>query len=97
MLFEGEGTTFTEFVTGQRLARAYRMLTDPRLALRSITSVAFDSGFGDLSHFTRTFRRRFGDTPSDVRTEAIRHAGEPRPERVSPAPPRDAGWRSSPL
>jgi transcriptional regulator GlxA family with amidase domain len=72
MLFETEGSTFTESVLGWRLARAHRMLTDSRFAGRSITSVAFEVGFGDLSYFNRTFRRRFGDTPSGTRTQARR-------------------------
>jgi AraC-like DNA-binding protein len=69
-LFETEGTSFSDFVLEQRLARAYRLLTDPRLAARSITSIAFDAGFGDLSYFNRCFRRRYGATPSDVRSSA---------------------------
>jgi AraC-like DNA-binding protein len=67
MLFEHEGTTFTEFVRQARLDRAHRMLVDPRMADRSISAIAFDVGFGDLSYFNREFRRRFGQTPSDVR------------------------------
>jgi AraC-like DNA-binding protein len=43
------------------------MLCDPRLAARSISSVAFEVGFGDLSYFNRAFRRRYGATPSEVR------------------------------
>jgi len=70
MLFECEGTTFTEFVLGQRLERAHRMLTDPALDERSVTSVAFDSGFGDPSYFNRSFRRRYGESPSGVRGAA---------------------------
>jgi len=70
MLFEQEGTTFSQYVIGQRLLRAHRMLTDPRFVYRSIASVAFDAGFGDLSHFNRAFRRRYGGTPSEVRVEA---------------------------
>jgi AraC-like DNA-binding protein len=35
--------------------------------------VAYEAGFGDLSYFNRTFRRRYGATPSDVR-EAARRA-----------------------
>ena len=69
MLFEQEGTTFSQYVIGQRLLRAYRMLTNLRFADRSITSVAFDAGFGDLSYFNRAFRRRFGGTPSEIRAE----------------------------
>jgi len=66
-LFEGEGTTFTEYVVGQRLARAYRLLSNPRFLDRTITTIAFDVGFGNLSHFNRLFRRNYGATPSDVR------------------------------
>jgi AraC-like DNA-binding protein len=72
-LLEGEDTSFSDFVLEHRLTRAHRMLTDPRFAQRSITSIAFDAGFGDLSYFNRCFRRRFGDTPSGVRAEAARH------------------------
>jgi AraC-like DNA-binding protein len=67
MLFEGTGETCSGFIIAQRLARAHHMLTDPRLAGRTISAVAMDCGFGDLSHFNRTFRRRYGATPSDVR------------------------------
>jgi AraC-like DNA-binding protein len=75
MLFEQEGTTFSQYVIGQRLARAYRMLSDPRFVDRSITSVAFDAGFGDMSYFNRAFRRCYGGTPSDIRAEAGRRSG----------------------
>lgn len=74
MLFETEGTTFSEFVLNARLMQAYRTLTDPQLASRPIISVALDSGFQDLSYFNRTFRRRFGGTPSEVRGAARRGA-----------------------
>jgi AraC-like DNA-binding protein len=67
MLFEREGTTFSRFLLDQRLARAHRMLRDPRFAKRTITAIAYEAGFGDLSHFNRAFRRRYGETPSDVR------------------------------
>lgn len=71
-LLADSGTTFTDFVLGGRLARAHRMLIDPRHAHRSISAVAFEAGFGDLSYFNRTFRRRYGATPSDIRIGARR-------------------------
>jgi AraC-like DNA-binding protein len=71
-LFANEGTTFSEYVLNQRLALAYQSLRDPRLAYRSISSLAFDIGFSDLSYFNRTFRRRYGATPSEVRAEGRR-------------------------
>jgi AraC-like DNA-binding protein len=67
MLFEREGITFSEFVLEQRLARAHDMLTSPRHAEWTISAIALAAGFGDLSHFNRSFRRRYGATPSDVR------------------------------
>jgi AraC-like DNA-binding protein len=72
-LFENEGTSFSQFVLGRRLERAHRMLTDPRWASRSIASIAFDAGFGDLSYFNRTFKRCYRLTPSEVR-DAVQSA-----------------------
>jgi AraC-like DNA-binding protein len=66
-LFEGEGTTFTDYVLDLRLARAHRLLIDPRRAGDKVSAIALDAGFGDLSYFNRVFRRRYGDTPSGVR------------------------------
>jgi transcriptional regulator GlxA family with amidase domain len=71
-LFEAEGTTFTDHVLTQRLARAYRVLTDPRRESEKISAIAFDSGFGDVSYFNRAFRRRYGAAPSDIRAQALR-------------------------
>ena len=66
-LFESEGVTFTQFILRQRLDEAYRMLRDPRFAARSISSIAYDVGFGDISYFNRAFRQRYKVTPSDTR------------------------------
>jgi AraC-like DNA-binding protein len=76
-LFEGEELTFSTFVLSQRLSRAHRMLCDPRFGDRSISSVAFDVGFSDLSYFNRTFRRRYDATPSDIRHSARRNGSSP--------------------
>ena len=66
-LFDGCGSTFTEYVMERRLERAHRLLGDPRLCDRTLTAIAFAAGFNDLSHFQRRFRRRYGATPSDLR------------------------------
>jgi len=71
-LFESEGITFSEFVLRRRLERAHRTLTDPRFAGRTISFVAFDVGFGDLSYFNRAFRRCYNATPSEVKHSAVR-------------------------
>lgn len=69
-LFEGEELTFSGFVLAQRLDNVHRMLTNPELADRSISAIAFTCGFGDLSYFNRAFRRQFGATPSQQREAA---------------------------
>ena len=71
-LFENEGLTFSSFVLGQRLSRAHRLLTDPHLADRSISAMAFDVGFNDLSYFNRAFRRRYAATPTEIRQSATK-------------------------
>lgn len=68
-LFEDEGTTFTDYVLTQRLALAHRILINPRYAALKISAIAFDAGFSDLSYFNRSFRRRYGATPSELRAE----------------------------
>ena len=66
-LFEDDAMTYSQYVLEQRLALACRRLRDPRLAGRTVSSIAHDAGFGDLSYFNRTFRRRYGVTPSGAR------------------------------
>ncbi len=69
-LFETEGTTFTDYVRNHRLARAHRLLSDPRRACDKISTIALDAGFNDVSYFNRAFRQFYGDTPSGVRAQA---------------------------
>ena len=66
-LFEEDGVSFGEYLIGLRLTRAQRMLSDTRFAALSISTIGHDAGFGDPSYFFRSFRRRFGMTPSDMR------------------------------
>lgn len=69
-LFAESGTTFSEFVLEQRLSLARRLLGDVSNRNRKISDIAYAAGFGDLSYFNRTFRRRFDRTPSDVQSDA---------------------------
>jgi AraC-like DNA-binding protein len=71
-LLEPTGRSFADHLLSHRLQRAANMLRDPHLAHRKIAVVATDAGFSDISHFNRTFRRAFGDTPYGVRVRAAR-------------------------
>jgi AraC-like DNA-binding protein len=69
-LFEGEDATFSSFLLERRLARARRMLTEPRFAQRAVSAIAYDVGFNDLSYFNRCFKQQYGATPRDIREAA---------------------------
>ncbi len=60
---ELEGRPPHRFLTDVRLAHAEARLRDGA----GVTDTCFAVGFGSLSHFVTTFRRRFGVRPSDVR------------------------------
>jgi AraC-like DNA-binding protein len=70
-LFAAEKVTFSAFVLDYRLARAHEIFCDGASLERTVSSIAFALGFGDLSYFNRTFRRRYGARPSDVRAAAL--------------------------
>ena len=61
------GVTPHQYLIRSRLRRAARLLAD---GARSISDVAFDVGFGDLSNFVRTFRRAAGVSPRRFREAA---------------------------
>jgi len=73
-LFEATGMTFSEFLLRERLAQVYLTLTDPAALHRSIGEIVLSCGFGDISHFNRAFRRRYGASPSEVRRYEMEHA-----------------------
>jgi len=68
-LFAPTGGTFSEFVLEKRLARAWAQLRDAQFDDRTVSDIALGVGFGDLSYFNRTFRRRYGCAPRDVRRQ----------------------------
>ncbi len=54
------GDTFLQHLTELRLTHAAKLLEENH---HSIVGAAFSSGYGDLSHFYRLFRARFGHPP----------------------------------
>jgi AraC-like DNA-binding protein len=64
-LFSGVlGVTPHQYLVRTRLRHAARLLADEE---RSITDIAYDVGFGDLSNFVRTFHRAAGVSPLKFR------------------------------
>ena len=58
------GVTPHQYLVRSRLRHAARLLADENI---SITDVAYDVGFGDLSNFVRTFHRAAGVSPRRFR------------------------------
>lgn len=65
-LFQQLGTTFGKFLWSQRLERAKEWLasSDPRST--SVSEIAYAVGFKSTAHFSRSFRKAFKVSPSDV-------------------------------
>jgi AraC-like DNA-binding protein len=60
------GKTFTQFVTEVRLGHATRLLCESDA---TIAGVAFASGFNNLAHFNRQFRRHHNCSPRKYRAD----------------------------
>jgi AraC family transcriptional activator of tynA and feaB len=67
--FRQIGTTFGRWVLENRLDACRAALRDDYQRALNISEIVYRWGFNDLSHFNRTFRRRFDCTPREWRNE----------------------------
>jgi len=72
-LFEDTGGV-ARYIQRERLLGAHAILSDPEKT-QSVSEIAEDLCFADASSFSRTFKREFGCTPSDVRSAALSGLG----------------------
>lgn len=56
--------TITEYLRSLRLHRAKELLHD---SLLTVAETAYRTGFKNVSHFSRVFKREFGENPSAIR------------------------------
>lgn len=66
-LFRQEQTTFGDYVNAMRLEQAYRLLTNPLCRHMSISTIAYQLGFNNISWFNCLFKKQFGLTPTETR------------------------------
>jgi AraC-like DNA-binding protein len=66
------GQTIRQFVANHRIELARGYLADPRC---SVKEVGYQLGFATKQHFTHTFRRIMGLTPTAYRQSLLRHRG----------------------
>ena len=83
------GVPFKSLLAAVRIRRAQQLLA---LAEQSITEISLEVGFGDLSHFERTFKRLVGTNPREYRRRELlnRHipsSGQDRFAAVRTLPP----------
>lgn len=64
-LFEDAETSVALLVRQERLQRCFEDLMRPNGG--SVTEIGFRWGFWDTAHFSRVFKRHFGQTPREVR------------------------------
>ncbi len=58
------GVEFQKYLQELRLDFAYRLLN---LSNLTVTEACFESGFSTLSHFSQTFKKKYGITPEKIR------------------------------
>ncbi|MDQ0391011.1 helix-turn-helix domain-containing protein [Labrys monachus] len=91
-LFNDDNTTVSQFMQVKRLQRAYELLVaDPKGRL-TIAEIAYQVGFKNVSHFSRSFSRHFGTAPRDARRIAATPA-DIRPAGGGALPERTGGHR----
>jgi AraC-like DNA-binding protein len=67
-LLHETGKPFTARVMELRLQRARSILSDQRSGRLRIAEIAHACGFNEVPYFNRCFRRRFGESPSSLRS-----------------------------
>ena len=70
-LLEAEGTSLSRYIWTRRLDCSEEQLRSSALRGRSVSQIAMDNGFNDLSHFSKAFRNRFGAPPRDYRRACL--------------------------
>lgn len=69
------GTTFKDFLHATRIRKAVELLNNQDV---SVTTVCYEVGFRDTSHFARIFRRHIGMNPSSYRETLYDFKGDHR-------------------
>ena len=81
---------FADYVNGRRIEAGKTALAAPDLALKSISTIAYDLGFASLGPFNRAFRAATGITPSEWRATRTPAPARLRlVETADPAPKAD--------
>lgn len=72
-LFEAHDDTVCRFIQRSRLQRSAEELASPGQVHLSITEIAYRWGFSDSAHFSRVFKKAYGESPRDYRHRRCLH------------------------
>ncbi len=62
------GKSFTDFVLGEKLCYAYYLLLSTKMPIKE---VAENSGFESSAYFSQAFKKAYGRSPANVRSQCI--------------------------
>jgi AraC-like DNA-binding protein len=79
-LFTAEGITLMRWIWAERLKRVARELCNPDLSYKPVSAIAFEWGFSEAAHFSRSFKQRYGMSPAEFRRKGL--AGLDRQQSV---------------
>ncbi len=66
-LFEGQENSLHQLVMEKRLQKSRSIILGGKAATLSIEQIAYRCGFSNYAHFSRSFKKYFGYSPSDLR------------------------------
>lgn len=77
---EQVGIPISRYVLWTRIRGALMLMAGGKL----LTEVAYDVGFSDSAHLSRTFRRMIGIAPSTLLRQTSLYGGNSEPEQIAP-------------
>ncbi|MFO1466279.1 MAG: helix-turn-helix domain-containing protein [Steroidobacteraceae bacterium] len=74
-LFEHQDEAICRYIQRRRLESACRALLDSTQRVKSVSTIAYEWGFSNTTHFARVFRERYGAAPTELRRRRTALAG----------------------
>ncbi|MDO5723024.1 MAG: helix-turn-helix domain-containing protein [Flaviflexus sp.] len=69
-IFSRQSVSVSAYIRSRRLEKCYLDLTNPALADRSVAAIGASWGFPEAAHFSRTFKKAYGISPSRARSRS---------------------------
>jgi AraC-like DNA-binding protein len=71
-LYANEDEAVSRYILRRRLEACHRSLCDAHQSAKTVSTIAFEWGFNNTTHFARVFRDKYGQSPSELRQQALR-------------------------